>query len=116
MAGLRGLRPAPALTGERRGCRKRRQIWACGHSRQAWARPACGHGKHVPSRRRVAPREAAAAVSLDCSMVCAALLHDVLEDTDCDPEYLRAEFGDEVTDLVERLTAFRDGAEVPDDD
>jgi hypothetical protein len=49
-------------------------------------------------------------------MACAALLHDVPEDTDCDPEYLRAEFGDEVTDLVERLTAFRDGAEVPDDD
>jgi (p)ppGpp synthase/HD superfamily hydrolase len=64
----------------------------------------------------VAVAEAAAAAGLDCTMVCAALLHDVLEDTACAPEYLRAEFGDEVADLVERLTAFRDGAAVPDDD
>jgi hypothetical protein len=64
----------------------------------------------------LAVAEAAAAARLDCTMVCAALLHDVLEDTDCDLDYLRAEFGDEVTDLVERLAAFRDAADVPDDD
>ena len=64
----------------------------------------------------LAVAEAAAAARLDCIMVCAALLHDVPEDTDCDPELLRAEFGDEVADLVERLTAFRYGAAVPDDD
>ena len=64
----------------------------------------------------LAVAEAAAAAPLDSTMVCAALLHDVLEDTDCDPGLLRAEFGDEVADLVEQLTASRDGAAVPDDD
>lgn len=64
----------------------------------------------------LAVAEAAAAAGLDCTMVCAALLHDVLEDTGCAPGLLRAEFGAEVADLVERLTAFRDGAAVPDDD
>lgn len=64
----------------------------------------------------LAVAEAAAAACLDWVMVCAALLNDVPEDTGCDPELLRAEFGDAVADLVERLTAFRDGATVPDDD
>jgi HD domain len=64
----------------------------------------------------LAVAEAAGAASLDCIVVCAALLHDVLEDTDCDRELLRAEFGDEVTDLVEGLSAFRYEAAGPDDD
>jgi hypothetical protein len=64
----------------------------------------------------LAVAEAAAAARLDCVMVCAALLHDVLDGTGCDPALLRAEFGDEVADLVERLSAFRSGAPVPDDD
>jgi (p)ppGpp synthase/HD superfamily hydrolase len=64
----------------------------------------------------LAVAEAAAAVHLDCTIVRAALLHDVLEDTDCEPENLRAEFGDEIAELADRLTAFRFGAAVPDDD
>lgn len=38
------------------------------------------------------------------AMVCAAFLHDVLEDTKVTEETLRKEFGDEVTDLVVWLT------------
>jgi (p)ppGpp synthase/HD superfamily hydrolase len=34
----------------------------------------------------VAVAEVAAEVGMDCTMVCAALLHDVLEDTACDRE------------------------------
>jgi (p)ppGpp synthase/HD superfamily hydrolase len=49
-------------------------------------------------------------------MVCAALLHNLLEETACDPEDLRAEFGDEIADLVHRLTALQLGSTVPDDD
>jgi hypothetical protein len=64
----------------------------------------------------LAVAEAAAAMGLDCTMVCAALLHDVLDDTDCDPGWLRAECGEEVVGLVEELSAIRDGAAVPDDD
>lgn len=64
----------------------------------------------------LAVAEAAATMGLDCTMVCAALLHDVLEDTDCDPGLLRAEFGEEVVQLLEEHTALRDGAAVPDDD
>jgi HD domain len=64
----------------------------------------------------LAVAEAAAAAGLDCTMVCAALLHDVLEDTDCDPEYLRAEFGEDVVHLIERHTEFDHGGAAPDDD
>jgi len=64
----------------------------------------------------LAAAEDAAAAGLDCTMVCAALLHDVLADTGCAPSLLRAEFGDEVADLVERLAAFRYGTAAPDDD
>ncbi len=63
----------------------------------------------------VAVAESAAAARLDCIMICAALLHDVLEDTCCEPERLRAEFGDELADLAEQLAAWH-GAGVPDDD
>ena len=72
--------------------------------------------RHPYITHPLAVAEAAAAARLDCIMVCAALLHDVPEDTDCARGLLRAEFGDEVADLVERLTAFRYGAAVPDDD
>ncbi len=64
----------------------------------------------------LAVAEAAAASGLDCTMVCAALLHDVPEDTSCDPRYPRAEFGDEIAGLVDRLSEFRFGAAVPEDD
>ncbi len=40
----------------------------------------------------------------DENMVIAALLHDVVEDTDCPIECLREKFGGEVTNLVEGLT------------
>lgn len=38
------------------------------------------------------------------SMIIAALLHDVLEDTTCSEEELNTEFGEEVTKLVQGLT------------
>jgi (p)ppGpp synthase/HD superfamily hydrolase len=38
------------------------------------------------------------------AMICAALLHDVLEDTKVTEDLLRTEFGDTVTDLVVWLT------------
>jgi len=40
----------------------------------------------------------------DEQTIAAALLHDVVEDTDADVEELRAEFGDEVARLVEGVT------------
>ncbi len=73
------------------------------------------NGTHTSPTRSGLPRPPRR-LGLDCTMVCAALLHDVLEDTDCAPGLLRAEFGEEAADLVERLMAFRDGAAVPDDD
>ena len=41
---------------------------------------------------------------LDTASVCAALLHDVLEDTDASPQDLVDEFGEEVAFLVEGVT------------
>lgn len=41
---------------------------------------------------------------LDAVSVCAALLHDVVEDTDCSNEDMAREFGDEVAFLVDGVT------------
>ena len=40
----------------------------------------------------------------DSATICAALLHDVLEDTDATIEEVREKFGDEITSLVEGVT------------
>lgn len=42
------------------------------------------------------------------SMICAALLHDVVEDTDYDIEWIKDEFGDDVASLVDSLTKIID--------
>lgn len=44
------------------------------------------------------------AAERDQEMVCAALLHDVLEDTKVTAKKLRKEFGDDITSLVLQLT------------
>ena len=43
-------------------------------------------------------------LELDDAAICAALLHDVVEDTDITMEYLKEEFGEEVVTLVEGVT------------
>jgi GTP pyrophosphokinase len=45
-----------------------------------------------------------AQLRLDDATLTAAILHDTVEDTDTDPEDIRAEFGDEVVKLVEGVT------------
>jgi guanosine-3',5'-bis(diphosphate) 3'-pyrophosphohydrolase len=45
-----------------------------------------------------------AQLRLDDETIAAALLHDVVEDTDVDLEDVRAEFGDEIAKLVEGVT------------
>src|SRR5436190_21949243 len=45
-----------------------------------------------------------AQLRLDEQTIAAALLHDVVEDTDTDLEDVRADFGDEVARLVEGVT------------
>jgi guanosine-3',5'-bis(diphosphate) 3'-pyrophosphohydrolase len=45
-----------------------------------------------------------AQLHLDTASICAALLHDVIEDTDITPEDLTREFGKEITFLVEGVT------------
>ncbi|RAX52267.1 penta-phosphate guanosine-3'-pyrophosphohydrolase [Helicobacter sp. 16-1353] len=42
------------------------------------------------------------------SMICAALLHDVVEDTDYDIDWIESEFGDDVASLVDSLTKIVD--------
>lgn len=57
------------------------------------------------------PMEAAsivATVTNDPEMLAAAILHDVVEDTDVTLEQLRGEFGERVAELVARETAPRD--------
>lgn len=43
-------------------------------------------------------------MQLDVKTICAGLLHDVLEDTDCTEVELREQFGDEIADLVLGVT------------
>ena len=43
-------------------------------------------------------------IGLDESTIAAALLHDVVEDTDVTDEYLRKEFSDEIADMVAGVT------------
>jgi GTP pyrophosphokinase len=45
-----------------------------------------------------------AELGLSTAAVCAALLHDVVEDTPCTLAVLRGQFGDEVADLVDQVT------------
>src|SRR5262249_18549575 len=45
-----------------------------------------------------------AELHLDEQTIAAALLHDVVEDTEVEPDELRAEFGPEITSLVEGVT------------
>ena len=40
----------------------------------------------------------------DATVLCAALLHDTVEDTDTSPDELRAEFGNEIADVVLEVT------------
>jgi guanosine-3',5'-bis(diphosphate) 3'-pyrophosphohydrolase len=40
----------------------------------------------------------------DTALLSAALLHDILEDTDCPPEQLTRSFGPEVSGIVQELT------------
>ena len=46
-------------------------------------------------------------LGMDYSSICAALLHDVLEDTDATEEELRKLFGDTVTELVLGVTKLK---------
>jgi (p)ppGpp synthase/HD superfamily hydrolase len=57
----------------------------------------------------VAVAESLARLGLDAPMVCAGLLHDVLDDTACPVDHLRAEFGEEITSLVQGLLALDRG-------
>ena len=43
-------------------------------------------------------------IGLDNSTICAALLHDVLEDTDITYENLKDEFGKEIAEMVDGVT------------
>lgn len=45
-----------------------------------------------------------AQIGLDDSTICAALLHDVVEDTDVTNEDIKKEFGDEIAELVAGVT------------
>lgn len=43
-------------------------------------------------------------LGMDSACICAALLHDVIEDTDCTEETMKRKFGEEITGLVVGVT------------
>ncbi|MDO4593861.1 MAG: bifunctional (p)ppGpp synthetase/guanosine-3',5'-bis(diphosphate) 3'-pyrophosphohydrolase [Tissierellia bacterium] len=46
-------------------------------------------------------------MNLDDQTICAGLMHDVLEDTDCSYEYMKELFGQEITFLVDGVTKLK---------
>ncbi len=46
-------------------------------------------------------------IGLDAISIASALLHDTIEDTDITADYLRREFGEKITQIVEGLTKIR---------
>ncbi|MFB4264911.1 HD domain-containing protein [Nonomuraea sp. GTA35] len=54
-------------------------------------------------------------LDLDHEMFCAALLHDVLDDTACTEEELAAEFGESITNLVRGMWTLDDAGRRPPD-
>lgn len=60
---------------------------------------------HPIAVARIASRE----IGLGSTSICAALLHDVVEDTDYTVEDIRAQFGDKIAQLVEGLTKISGG-------
>lgn len=74
----------------------------------------CAAGWHFWQKRKytgepyfnhcAAVAELVRSVPHDEAMICAALLHDIVEDTECTNDDIRKWFGDDVADLVEMLT------------
>ncbi len=72
---------------------------------------------HAPQRRKSGeayifhPLEVARIVAeqigLDAISIASALLHDTLEDTDITTDYIRREFGEKITQIVEGLTKIK---------
>ncbi|MER5997232.1 HD domain-containing protein [Nonomuraea angiospora] len=54
-----------------------------------------------------------AELGMDHEVLCAALLHDMLEDTDCPEQELVREFGEPIVRLVRDMAALRDPRQVP---
>ena len=52
----------------------------------------------------IATAETLIDLGMDPACICAALLHDVVEDTDCDQSTLKKKFGEEIYTLVEAVT------------
>lgn len=56
-------------------------------------------------------------IGLGCKSICAALLHDVVEDTDFTVEDIRRNFGDKIAEIVDGLTKIKtalDGSKDPE--
>ena len=52
----------------------------------------------------IAAADILADLGMDVPCICAALLHDVVEDTSCDEETLKKKFGEEIATLVNAVT------------
>lgn len=96
---------------------------ALGHPlvRKARAFAAEAHGRHQQVRRYTqedyivhpqAVAEQVASYLPEPEVLAAAWLHDVVEDTDVEPEEIRALFGEDVADLVAQLTSGPHSAEL----
>lgn len=46
-------------------------------------------------------------MKLDDETICAGLMHDILEDTDVTRDEMKAEFGEEITFLVDGVTKLK---------
>ncbi|MDP4509193.1 HD domain-containing protein [Nonomuraea turcica] len=98
------------LTGERLELVQRAHLVAAYWHRDQWRRSGDPYITHS-----IAVAAILAELGMDHELICAGLLHDVLDDTGCTEQELVAEFGEPVVELVRGLRTLDDPERRPPD-
>ncbi|MFC4113687.1 HD domain-containing protein [Nonomuraea zeae] len=109
------LGPLLAAAGERLSGERLRLVERAYEVAAHWHRDQVRHSGDPYITHPVAVAVILAELGLDHEMICAGLLHDVLDDTACPEDELVAEFGQPVVDVLRGLLALDDPERRPPD-
>ncbi|MEV6029809.1 HD domain-containing protein [Nonomuraea sp. NPDC052116] len=107
------LRPLLEAVGDTLNGERLRMVEQAHLTAAHWHRGQCRRSGEPYISHPVAVATILAELGMDHEVLCAALLHDVLEDTDCPERELVREFGEPIVRLVRDMTALRDPRQVP---